>query len=196
MGNISVRIKNKRKELKYTQRDIAESLNVTPTTVSQWERAITEPKGTNLVLLANKLQTTPEWITGDSANNKIQFSRSGDEASTLVNYYKNDNKKEALSNRVLKNKNIKNIRLYEMLGNSMSPLIQDKSIISIDMGVSDIIDGKIYLIEHGDIERIRVLSLTPTGINLHSYNDDYQDEHVRKNEIKILGIIYWISNEV
>lgn len=60
MGN---RIRKRRKDLKLTQKHIAEHVGVKTPSVTQWESGEYKPNGENLLRLAAVLETTPEWIT-------------------------------------------------------------------------------------------------------------------------------------
>jgi len=56
------RIRNRRKELNYTQRSLAQALQVSHVSVSQWERDDSEPTGKNLFKLSRILRCSPTWI--------------------------------------------------------------------------------------------------------------------------------------
>lgn len=60
--NLGDRLKERRKELKLTQQDVADSVSVSKTAVVFWEKGENIPKHESLLLLANALQTTPEWL--------------------------------------------------------------------------------------------------------------------------------------
>ncbi len=69
---IGSRIKQRRKELKLTQKDVGARLNLSASAITQWENESTKPNGENLVRLAEILRTTPSWITtgkGDDMEN-------------------------------------------------------------------------------------------------------------------------------
>lgn len=64
MKNLSIgeRIRNRRKEMNFTQRSLAKALKISHVSVSQWERDDSEPTGKNLFALTKVLQCTPTWI--------------------------------------------------------------------------------------------------------------------------------------
>lgn len=71
MKTIGQRIKERRKELKLTQRALAKLVNVAHVTISQWENDQTSPKGDNLFQLSDALGKDPAWVqrgseTGES----------------------------------------------------------------------------------------------------------------------------------
>ncbi|MDH0749497.1 XRE family transcriptional regulator [Pseudomonas sp. GD03842] len=83
-------------------------------------------------------------------------------------------------------------------GDSMEPVLPDKSTVGVDQGSTTIVDGKMYALDHGGQLRVKILQRLPGGgIRLRSYNrDDYPDEdytaeQVAENQIVILGRVFW-----
>lgn len=60
------RLKNLRKDNKYTQGDVASKLGVSQSAVYNWERGIRKPKIEQLLLLAQLFNVTVEDLLGDS----------------------------------------------------------------------------------------------------------------------------------
>ncbi|WJV61091.1 helix-turn-helix domain-containing protein [Pectobacteriaceae bacterium C52] len=56
------RIRDRRKELGYTQRSLAQALKISHVSVSQWERDDSDPTGKNLFKLSKVLKCSPTWI--------------------------------------------------------------------------------------------------------------------------------------
>ncbi|MHC8398935.1 S24 family peptidase [Pseudomonas sp. MDT1-17] len=87
-----------------------------------------------------------------------------------------------------------------MIGNSMAEKIEDGSTIAIDRGLTQIIDGEIYAIEHDGMLRIKYLHRMPgNGLRLRSHNSaEYPDEIFRaaqidEQNIRVLGWVFWCS---
>lgn len=85
-------------------------------------------------------------------------------------------------------------------GNSNSPLILDRATLGVDAGMTRIIDGKIYALDHGGLLRIKFLFRLPGGgVRLRSFNrDEYPDEDFSADSImeegmRILGRVFWWS---
>ena len=55
-----------------------------------------------------------------------------------------------------------------MIGNSMAEKIEDGSIVAIDRGLTQIIDGEIYAIEHDGMLRIKYLHRVPGNAIAHA----------------------------
>ncbi len=58
----SQRIKDRRKDLKLTQLQVANFIGVSKASISQWEKGDTSPRGENLYALAKILKCAPEWL--------------------------------------------------------------------------------------------------------------------------------------
>lgn len=66
--NIAERIKNARLNKHYTQKELAELINVKSTTVSGWELGRNEPSIDTLKKLANKLDVSFDYLAGATDN--------------------------------------------------------------------------------------------------------------------------------
>lgn len=86
-----------------------------------------------------------------------------------------------------------------VIGNSMEPVLPGGSTVGVDTSVTQIVDGKMYVIDHGGQLRVKVLySLPGGGLRVRSYNSDehpderYDGEYVAGN-IRIIGRVFWYS---
>ncbi|MDB6051726.1 MAG: peptidase [Pseudomonas sp.] len=87
-----------------------------------------------------------------------------------------------------------------MVGNGMDEKIQAGSIIGIDRGLTQIIDGEMYALEHDGMLRIKYLYRLAGGtLRLRSHNSaEYPDEvfeakQLQKQNIRVLGWVFWWS---
>ncbi|MBD8599092.1 LexA family transcriptional regulator [Pseudomonas sp. CFBP 8772] len=112
------------------------------------------------------------------------------------------NHKVRLSRRVLETMDVElhNAICVAMVGNSMADKIQDGSLIGIDRGRVQIIDGEMYALEHDGMLRVKYLYRLPGGgLRLRSHNcAEYPDEifsaeQVQAQHIQIPGWIFWWS---
>ncbi|MCJ8337606.1 MAG: hypothetical protein MJK10_03965 [Pseudomonadales bacterium] len=83
-------------------------------------------------------------------------------------------------------------------GNSMGPFIPDGAWVGVDTLNTTITDGKIYIIEHSGMLRIKTLYRTPGGgMRLTSSNrEEHPDETYSNDEsknIRIIGRVFWYS---
>ncbi|MDQ0126196.1 phage repressor protein C with HTH and peptisase S24 domain [Pseudomonas lini] len=87
-----------------------------------------------------------------------------------------------------------------MIGNSMAEKIEDGSLLAIDRGLTQIIDGEIYAIEHDGMLRIKYLHRIPgNALRMRSHNSaEYPDEifraaQIEEQNIRVLGWVFWWS---
>ncbi|MDH0749095.1 XRE family transcriptional regulator [Pseudomonas sp. GD03842] len=87
-----------------------------------------------------------------------------------------------------------------MVGSSMADKIQDGSLMGVDRGRVQIIDGEMYALEHAGMLRVKYLYRLPGGgLRLRSHNAaEYPDEifsaeQVQEQRIHVLGWIFWWS---
>ena len=87
-----------------------------------------------------------------------------------------------------------------MIGNSMAERIEDGSIVGIDRGLTQVVDGEIYAIEHDGMLRIKYLHRMPgNALRLRSHNSaEHPDEifraaQIEEQRIHILGWVFWWS---
>ncbi|MGA3825366.1 XRE family transcriptional regulator [Pseudomonas chlororaphis] len=84
-------------------------------------------------------------------------------------------------------------------GNSNHPLILDRATLGIDKGMTKIIDGQIYALDHDGLLRIKFLYRIPGGLRLRSFNreeyadEDYSFEEAMEQRIQIIGRVFWWS---
>jgi phage repressor protein C with HTH and peptisase S24 domain len=85
-------------------------------------------------------------------------------------------------------------------GNSMEPVLPDRSTVGVDKGNTSVVDGKMYALDHGGQLRVKTLYRLPGGgIRLRSFNrDEHPDEEYSAQEmidrdILVLGRVFWSS---
>lgn len=86
-------------------------------------------------------------------------------------------------------------------GNSMEPVLQNGGTVAVDRSknkVSDVVDGKMYALNHAGHVRVKQLYRTPRGgLRLRSFNrDEHPDEEYTADElvaeeITIIGRVFW-----
>lgn len=85
-------------------------------------------------------------------------------------------------------------------GNSNHPLILSGATVGIDKGMTRIIDGEIYAIDHDGHFRIKFLQRLPNGIRMKSFNsveysdEDYDFDQILAQRVVILGRVFWWSS--
>ncbi|WP_394230169.1 S24 family peptidase [Shewanella colwelliana] len=222
------RIKERRKARNLTQPALAKTIGVTKATISLWESGATSPKGENLHALAKALSTTPEYILYGVAERSVERNAEWvgefepwDSGSALgpdeveVPFYMEvelaaghgiaeaseyQGPKLRFAKSTLKRQNVdaENAACVRVSGNSMEPVLPHGSTVGVDTAASNIIDGKMYAINHDGMLRVKMLYKLPgNGLRLRSYNiDEYPDERYEADDlkhIKVIGKVFWYS---
>lgn len=83
-------------------------------------------------------------------------------------------------------------------GNSMEPVLPDGSTVGVNIGQTQVIDGKMYAIKHDGQLRVKVLYRVPGGgVRLRSFNqsehpdETYTAEEMAEKSIEIIGRVFW-----
>lgn len=81
----------------------------------------------------------------------------------------------------------------KITGDSMEPILPDGAVVGIDTNRTDIIDGKMYAVEHGGLLRIKFLQRLPDRkVLLRSANSIYGDDTVSLDDnFRVLGCVFW-----
>lgn len=83
-------------------------------------------------------------------------------------------------------------------GDSMEPILPDGSTVGVDTADKQIVDGKMYAIDHGGLLRVKYLYRIPGGgIRIRSANrDHYPDEDLAPDQLesfRVIGRVFWYS---
>lgn len=62
------RIKKQRNKLRFTQKQLAEKVGVSPQVISNWERGYTDPSAEDIARLAEVLECTSDYLLGVTDN--------------------------------------------------------------------------------------------------------------------------------
>lgn len=98
-----------------------------------------------------------------------------------------------------KNVNPESAGCVPVKGNSMEPVLPDGSTVGVNTDAKNIIDGKMYALDHDGLLRVKLLYRLPGGgVRLRSYNlAEYPDEHYdasyTQDHIRIIGQVFWYS---
>ncbi|CAI0909730.1 S24 family peptidase [Serratia quinivorans] len=91
-------------------------------------------------------------------------------------------------------------KLVRISGSSMEPRLQDGDVVGINTDDTRIREGKTYAIRHGNLLRVKILIEQPDGgVIIRSLNrEEYKDEHLsyqqRKEQLVVLGRVFWSSS--
>lgn len=86
-------------------------------------------------------------------------------------------------------------------GNSMEPVLPDGSTVGVNIGQTQIVDGKMYAIKHDGQLRVKVLYRVPGGgVRFRSFNqsehpdETYTAEEMTQKSIEIIGRVFWAAS--
>lgn len=86
-------------------------------------------------------------------------------------------------------------------GHSNHPLILNNATVGVDKGMTRVVDGEIYAIDHDGLLRVKFLERLPGGgIRMRSYNqaeykdEDFTTDQILEQRIVILGRVFWWSS--
>ena len=204
MATIGERIKSLRLNQGLSQESLAEKINVTKSTISQWEVGKAHPKNKNLLSIVTFFDTTYEYIKGGSEVSDICprvasipfYNISASAGLGLINdaetytYVDIEN---------LNSSNIEHLVCITANGDSMEPALKDGSIIVIDTQNRNIIDGNMYVFRQDDFLRVKLISYEKNHLRIMSYNKEYKDEIYNFSEVddlNIIGQVIWHSTKL
>lgn len=216
---ISSRIKKTRKIRGLTQKALAIKIGIKPQSVSSWERELSMPSAKQLNLLAKELNVSEEWILYGEEKNKVEAIQEVNKTCdivTLIPFYDEiyasagsgfvnfDEAKGCdypIPTKVLNRQNNKDdIFCLRVRGDSMTPVLLDRSVIAVNPYNRQVIDGRIYVLRCNSRLRIKVLKETQIGVSLESYNAEYKAEIIpwrdfQNGTCEIIGEVFWFSSE-
>lgn len=83
-------------------------------------------------------------------------------------------------------------------GNSMTPVLQDGSTVVAHLRETQVVDGRMYVIDHGGQIRVKALYRLPGGgVRMRSYNtqehpdETYSAHEMKEEKISIMGRVFW-----
>lgn len=199
----SKRLQQQRKIKGSTQKVVAEHLGVSKVAVSRWELGHSVPSGEMLKNLAEYLNCSVEWLlNGDTYNDvsMIDFHYDDDPTVSAGNGYMSPNnivEKMPIPSYIV-NQQIhpERLRCRRITGRSMEPVLRHGSVVAINPSVVTIKDGMMYAIQQENLIRVKILIETPEAIIVRSFSHDFEDETYGKNELEVMGQVFWYSSYI
>ncbi|TOK04729.1 peptidase S24 [Vibrio parahaemolyticus] len=214
MGNMSslgIRIKELRNLHGLSQDELAHGVNLTKSTISQWELGKAYPKRKNIIQLSDFFDTTVEYLEhGVRTELELKESDNSNEIKTIPFYHHvnaaagsgvcNSNESHRFIHiKELSCLNVQSLFCIIASGDSMEPVIKHGSLLVIDSSQTNIVDGKMYVFQQDDFLRVKIFSYEKNQIRVSSYNKEYGDELYRFDELtnlKIIGKVVWFSTRI
>ena len=215
-------IRNRRKELKLRQEDVAKAIGVNRVAISQWERDETQPNGIHLIRLERELGISVsliiDGICSSVKEDKNNYLTKNTFDFIVIEKYQINQKTISLNNAYIHAKGsfpcpieiIKNIgsqpnnlRVLFINNDSMSPTISKNTMLFVDINDTEMQSGLVYLINWYGEERIKRAfkdgknSFKLKSDNQHNalYIDDWVDL-TNNDDVKVLGRIVWQASNL
>lgn len=193
-----------------TQEETAKAIDEFPQTITNWKKRGVSKAGAlkaaaafgvsaNWVLKgdgeknSNNVTKVVEWDTDTPVDNdevEIPFYKEvlvSCGSGSLAEMVGNETRKLRLSKSTLRQYGVDASNAYALtaFGNSMSPVINNGATVYVDVGRTNIVDGKIYAINHGGLFKFKYLYRMPKGgVRIVSENkDEYPEEILSADEI-------------
>lgn len=200
--NLSVIISEGRLALGISQKELAMLTGLTPALISRYESGKSRPRAETMDRIAQVLKI----------NSSLLFESALNESPTLsIPFLSNvDMSPLDQSPLIIKLDEIRKMNAQrnglcamEILGNSMSPVLNDGDSVLIDRTEQKISDGKIFLIEHGGLIIIKRLYNMPFGgIRIVSDNRlEFPELQLtlkdrETQELNIIGRVVWRGGNI
>lgn len=215
MSTIGTRINQKRKQSNLSQSELADKCGFGPSgqkRISTYESDTSMPSYTDTKVIAEALGTDAAWLmfggkepdgSEDIASSPVEINVYADLSVVdgLIDF--NDEKvigKITLNKQDLAHRKIdhKDVIALKVAGNSMAPTIPDSSVVAINRGACQVVDGDIYLINQEGLIRLKKVYRTANGYRLSSFNkEEWPDEHYNNlTDVVIIGRLVWTSSYV
>jgi phage repressor protein C with HTH and peptisase S24 domain len=227
MNNLSANIRSRLRDLGMTQKELAERVSVSTVMVHKLLSGKSSSTS-KILDFARVLECDPDWLLSGEVKPKVESNAEwlagidawdsktplrDDEVEipfyTEVQLAAGNGAVETIENigpklRFAKSALTRNgtdsahAVCVKVSGNSMEPVIPDGSTIGIDASKTEILDGKIFAINHDGMLRVKTLYRTPGGgMRLKSFNsEEHPDEAYSLEEsksIRIIGKVFWYS---
>ncbi|WP_419844416.1 XRE family transcriptional regulator [Actinobacillus pleuropneumoniae] len=221
MNTLSERLKFARTQANYTQVKLAEEVGVSQNTIQKIEKG-GETKYVNQ--LAKALKVNPEWLqfgTGEMAAKTSDdvdvIDKDKDYSDTHISIDMYDIKLSAGNGKPViewvprtsdepllfreawfkvKRLSPKNCKAMYVRGHSMAPVLEDWDTVIVDISDTEIADGEVYAIVYNKHFYIKQIIRTGKGIQLVSFNPEYDPIDVMDddlNNLQIIGRKVWRS---
>ena len=220
MQTTSDRITQRMFELGLQHKDLVAATGASKGTVTNWISGVNNPTGKRLILLAQALKTSENWLLTGNQTPEFRQVEPWDSNTPLdddeieIPFFKdfsfacgggsigeaiaNETRKLRMSKATLRNLSItkENAVAATAIGDSMSPTIKDGDTIHVDLGRKNIKDGKIFAICLGGLFYCkRLYNLPLGGVRIVSDNSTEVPEiHLNAQEVvdQQLEIIGWV----
>jgi phage repressor protein C with HTH and peptisase S24 domain len=198
--------------------DLARAVGVSDNAIYKWVSGRGQPSMMSLVNLSKAAGVSVEWVaTGRGTPTKAKGEshasaatmeggsppprhsprmtngRGTNHNSQIVDYV---NFQPEWLQRAL-NVDLRNLALVEVMGDSMSPTIDDGDLVLVDLREARFRSDGVYVMRIGSDLAVKRLQRQPDGtVLVRSDNPAYESSTVRPDEVLLLGRVVWIGGRL
>ncbi|MDG6791168.1 XRE family transcriptional regulator [Glaesserella parasuis] len=214
MNTLSERLKFARTQANYTQVKLAEEVGVSQNTIQKIEKG-GETKYVNQ--LAKALKVNPEWLqfgigemAAKTSDDVDVIDKDKDYSDTHISIDMYDIKLSVGNGKPViewvprksdepllfreawfkvKRLSPKNCKAMYVRGHSMTPVLEDWDTVIVDISDTEIADGEVYAVVYNKHFYIKQIIRTGKGIQLVSFNPEYDPIDIMDDDLNNLQII-------
>jgi len=192
---------------------ISAETGIADQSMRKWEKGAF-PKADSLIKICESEGVSADWLLlGKEKESAVEPLRV-DQEFTLVPLYRAklscgdgslQTSDQVVTNFAFRNEfvhrkgNGKNLCCFLVTGDSMSPAINDKDVVMVDLSRNDpqeIVDGKIYAFREGGSVRAKRLSLQGGRLEVISDNKIYEPYDINEgSDFLLFGRVVWSGHE-
>ena len=197
--------------------DLAREIGVSDNAIYKWLSGRGQPSVANLVALARASKVSIEWLatgretsSGQRAARRVQPENDGFvyvarhqarigvggtplRSDQVVDYLAF--KREWVDARL--NTDSRNLTLIEALGDAMSPTIDDRDLLLVDLAEPHFRHDGAYVLRRDNDLEVRRLQRRPDGtLNVICDNAAYPPSVVATDSIHIIGRVIWVAGRI
>lgn len=209
---VSTRLEQVLQEKNLQRNELAEMVGVSPQAVTNWiKRGQISPKSARII--GQKLGYSVNWLLGAEAEKQTTDVASIDDdidySDTHIEIELYDIKLSAGNGRIVewvprksdepllfreawfKQKRLypENCKAMYVRGHSMTPVLDNWDTVIVDTNDTDVVDGEIYALIYRNNFYIKQVVRTGKGIQLISFNSEYDPIDIDDNDLEDLQII-------
>jgi phage repressor protein C with HTH and peptisase S24 domain len=196
--------------------DLARAVGVSDNAIYKWVSGRGQPSMMSLVNLSKAAGVSVEWLaTGRGAPTKTKGESHTTEAAdaTLLPRHslRTTNGRMAIQNSQVVDYlsfqtewlqralgvDLRNMALVEVIGDSMSPTIDEGDLVLVDLREARFRHDGVYVLRTGSDLAVKRLQRQPDGaLLIRSDNPAYESSTVRPDEVALLGRVVWIGGRL
>ena len=193
--------------------DLARIIGVSDNAIYKWLSGRGQPSVANLVALAKASKVSLEWLaTGHESDvNKLSLQRGIEhEDFTYPPRYDANGRAPLRSEQVVDylafktewvrtrlNADPRNLLLIEALGDSMSPTLEDRDLLLVDLSEPRFRHDGIYVLRRENMLEVKRLQRRPDGsLNNICDNPAYSPAVISSDGVHLIGRVIWVASRL